>query len=101
AGTYVYQWTITNTPCPQSSDQVSIIVKGQPTANAGPDQTICSTTGTATMAGTTAVAGTGTWTKVSGPTGGAITTPSSANTTITGLTTAGTYVFHWTITNAP
>ena len=32
---------------------------------------------------------------------GTITTPGSATTTITGLTTAGTYVFQWSIANAP
>jgi len=100
SGTYVFQWTIANAPCAASSDQVSIIVSAPPTtSNAGPDQTICSTTGSVTMAGNTAVIGIGTWTQVSGPAAGTITTPGSATTTITGLTTAGTYVFQWTITN--
>jgi gliding motility-associated-like protein len=100
AGTYVFQWTISNAPCTASSDQISIIVNAPPTtANAGPDQTICSNS--VTMAGNTAVSGIGTWTQISGPAVGVITTPTSPSTTITGLLTSGTYVFQWTITNAP
>ena len=58
--------------------------------NAGPDQYICSAINTTTMDAT----GTGTWTQLGG-TSATITTPSSATTTITGLT-SGTYVFRWT-----
>ena len=39
------------------------------------------------------------WTKVSGPTGGTVTSPSSATTTITALSTAGTYVFQLAVTD--
>lgn len=39
------------------------------------------------------------WTKVSGPAVGTITTPAAKNTTITGLTTAGTYVYKLTVTD--
>ncbi|MBN9384676.1 MAG: hypothetical protein J0H74_28235 [Chitinophagaceae bacterium] len=39
-----------------------------------------------------------TWTKVSGPSAGTITSPSSLRTTLTGLT-AGTYIFRCTVTN--
>ncbi|HYG53425.1 MAG TPA: T9SS type A sorting domain-containing protein, partial [Flavobacteriales bacterium] len=100
-GTYTFQWTITNNPCTASTDQVNITRNGTPTtSNAGPDQTICSTTTSVTMAGNTPITGTGTWTKISGPAGGTITTPSSPTTTITGLTT-GTYVYQWTISNPP
>ena len=102
AGTYVFQWTISNAACTPSTDQVSVVVTGTPTtANAGPNQTICATSGSVTMAGNVAAVGTGTWTYVSGPVTGTITTPSSPTTTITGLTTAGTYVYQWSIANAP
>jgi hypothetical protein len=70
-------------------------------ANAGPDIAICSSPGVATMAGNTAVVGTGAWTQVSGPASGTITTVSSPTTTIAGLTVAGVYVFKWTISHAP
>jgi hypothetical protein len=100
-GTYVFQWTITNAPCTASSDQVQIIKSALPTtSNAGGDQTICTTSGSATMAGNTAVVGTGAWTQISGPVTASITTPGSPTTTITGMNTAGTYVYQWAITNA-
>jgi gliding motility-associated-like protein len=101
AGTYTYQWTITNAPCTASSDQISIVVSAPPSASAaGPDQTICTTTGTATLAGNSPAIGAGTWTQVSGP-ASTITTPGAFNSTVTGLGTAGTYVYQWTITSGP
>jgi hypothetical protein len=66
-----------------------------PTANAGSDQTIQLPTATASLSGSGTDAD-GTiasyaWTKASGPAGGVITTPATANTTITGLVQV--YVF--------
>ncbi len=95
-GTYVFRWTATNGACTQY-DETKIINDVPPTtANAGPDQTICSTS--ATMAADAVTVGSGLWTKISGPSGGAITTPGSPTTTITGIV-AGTYVYRWTSTN--
>ena len=73
-----------------------------PTANAGSDQTIQLPTATASLSGSGTDAD-GTiasyaWTKASGPAGGAITTPATANTTITGLV-QGVYVFTLTTTD--
>ncbi len=100
AGTYVFEWSIANAPCVQSDDVVSIVVSAVPTtANAGTDQTICSASGAATMSGNIPATGTGAWTQVSGPVSATITSPSSEATTITGMTTAGTYVFEWSISN--
>ena len=97
AGANVFQWTISNLPCAPSSSQVTITSVGAPTvANAGPNQTLCSTT--ATFAGNNALIGIGTWTLISGA--GTITTPTSPSSTVTGLGT-GANVFQWTITNAP
>ncbi len=98
--TYVLQWTISNSPCTASSDQVTITFNQNPTtSNAGPDQTsLCGTTST-TLAGNTPAVGTGLWTIVSG-TGGTITTPASATSTFTG-TAGSTYVLQWTISNSP
>ena len=96
-GANVFQWTITNAPCPPSTSTVTIIGVASPTtSNAGPNQTVCGTT--ATLAGNTATVGTGTWTLVSGA--GTITTPSSPTSGITGLG-IGANVFQWTIDNAP
>lgn len=95
-GTYVFRWTLTGGSCSPSSSDVTIRI-AEP-ANAGPDQTLCAVT-TTTLAGNTAVVGTGTWTQV----GGAAATISNINSptpTITGLNT-GTYTFRWTISGSP
>ena len=96
-GANVFMWTISNAPCPASTSTVTITGVASPTvANAGPNQTICSTS--ATLAGNIATIGTGTWTLVSGT--GTITTPGSPTSGVTGLG-LGANVFQWTITNAP
>lgn len=73
-----------------------------PTANAGPDQTFNLPTTTATLTGSgSSTDGTivsYAWTQVSGP-GSSITSPSSATTGITGMTTAGTYVYQLEVTD--
>jgi gliding motility-associated-like protein len=98
-GANVFRWTITNPPCAPSTDDVTINVSGNPTvADAGPDQTVCITSPTATLAGNTPTVGTGTWTLVSGT--GTITTPTSPTSGVTGLA-LGANVFRWTVSNAP
>ena len=83
----VLRWTVTNGSC-VAIDDVTI---NNTIINAGIDQTVCQNS-TATMAAT----GTGVWTAQSGnPATATITTASSATTTITGLTVAGTYNFIW------
>jgi len=95
-GSYVFRWTATNGSCTQSDDVTINNYAPATTANAGSDQIICSST--ATMTANTISVGSGLWTKISGPSGGAITSPSSPTTTITGIA-AGTYVYRWTSTN--
>ena len=100
AGTYVFRWTISITGCTASTDDVSIVVSGSPTtASAGGDQNVCSTFGNATMAANTPGVGTGAWTQIAGPVTATITNAASPTTTITGMTTTGTYTFRWSITN--
>ena len=97
AGISVFEWTISNPPCPSTADQVSITnTGGGAPAAAGPDQSLCSSS--AILAGNTPSAGTGVWTLISGT--GTITTPSSATSGITGLG-IGVTVFEWTISNPP
>lgn len=82
------------------SDQIGLVsFNVAPTVDAGEDQSITATSATLTAVGTD---GDGhivsyAWTKTSG-TGGTITTPDAASTTVTGLTT-GTYVFKVTVTD--
>lgn len=109
AGTYTYQLTVTDNLGLTGSDFVQIIVNpaippvnNPPTANAGGNQTITLPVNTATLTGS-GVDTDGTivsylWEKVSGPTGGNITSPSSATTGITSLT-EGTYSYKLTVTD--
>ncbi|MBL0336111.1 MAG: hypothetical protein IPP73_12615 [Chitinophagaceae bacterium] len=94
--TTVLRWTITNGSC-SSFDEVSLTNDVAVTvAAAGTDQAQCATS-TFTLAGNTAVSGTGVWTIQSGA--GAITDASSPTTTVTGVTAGQTTVLRWTITN--
>ncbi len=100
--TYTLRWTISNSPCTASTDDVTITFQRNPTtAAAGADQvgsSMCGLTST-TLAGNTPTVGTGAWSIVSGA-GGSITTPSSPTSAFSG--TAGTtYVLRWTISNSP
>jgi len=98
-GIYNFKWRISNGTCPPNDAFIKVTVGAPATvAAAGPDQTLCAAT-TTTLAGNTAVIGTGTWTYISGPAGYVITSPSSPTTTITNLVT-GVYVFKWTISNS-
>lgn len=96
AGTYVYQWTVTQSGC-SANDQVQVVY-AQPTANAGPDQNnVCGLT--ATLAGAAATAPfSGTWTQTSGP---GTTVFSNASSPISGVTVTqnGSYTFTWTVAN--
>lgn len=77
------------------------------TANAGGNQNITLPVNSVTLTGSgnpsTGHTITGyTWTKTSGPSSGTITSPSSASTTITGYSLAGTYVYQLQVSdNAP
>src|SRR6185503_8365076 len=100
--TYTLRWTISNSPCTQSTSDVVITFNQNPTtANAGPDQTDAATCGltTVTLAGNAPTVGTGSWSIVSGA-GGTVTTPTSPTSAFSG--TAGTtYILRWTISNSP
>lgn len=96
-GIYVFRWTIVDGNCVSSFDEMTLIVNTAPTTpNAGLDQELCNVT-TTTLTGNTISVGSGTWSKVSGPSC-TITNPANPQTTITGLT-PGTYVFRWTASN--
>ncbi len=93
-GTYVLRWTIVNGTC-NTFDEVTVAYAEA--ANAGPDQALCSTL-VATLAGNTASAGTGLWTKTTGPGTVTFSNANSAASTAT-VSAYGTYVLRWTITN--
>ncbi len=88
AGTYTFTWVVENCVCPIISDQVTITFGGTaPTANAGPDQTLCSLS---TALGAT---GSGTW---SG--NGVFSNPNNPNSAVS-VAAAGNYTFTWTSSN--
>lgn len=95
AGSHTVSLAVTN-ECGTVTSTTQFTIDTVSTAAAGPDQTLCGTT--VTMAATTPLIGTGTWTMVSGPNTPVITTPASPVTTITGMI-PGTYVFKWTVVN--
>lgn len=97
AGTYMYDWTITNGSC-KSVDRVVIRISNiDATANAGVDQAhVCGSV--ATMTATAPTNGTGVWSQVSGPNTASIASEISNDTQLTGLI-AGAYVFRWTISS--
>ena len=98
SGVYIFRWTISNGTCSNSFDDVQITIYSLPTtSNAGADQSLCNVT-TTSLNGNNPSSGTGNWTLVSGPNVPTIVSPSSANSSISGMTN-GVYVFRWTITN--
>ena len=102
-GENIFQWTIDNAPCTPSisGDFVSIFVYDGLAldADAGSDQEHCSQVTTFTVSGNVPVfPSTGVWSLVSGT--GTITSPTSATTTLTGLS-LGDNVFQWLIDSGP
>lgn len=97
-GVYVFSWTVSNGAlCTPNVDTVQITVTADLTVpDAGPDQTICES-GAATLAGNTITAGTGQWTKVSGPAG--VFSNNASPTSSFTPSGDGTYVLRWTATN--
>ncbi len=97
AGTYMYDWKITNGSC-SSTDRVVIRISNiDATANAGADQPhVCGSV--AYMAASVPINGTGLWSQISGPNTAVFSSTISYNSKVTGLI-AGTYVFRWTISS--
>jgi gliding motility-associated-like protein len=94
-GTNKFIWTISNSPCAASSDTVSIIRNAMPTtANAGSNQTICSSS--ANLSGNIPVTGTGVWSVAAGS--ATVNNPSFHNSSVSGLST-GSNSFVWSISN--
>ncbi|TKC07595.1 PKD domain-containing protein [Pedobacter frigoris] len=84
--------------CNGTPEGVTVVINPAPTvANAGADESICSTA-TYVLKGNVAVVGTGKWTLVSGPGPVTFADDTNPNTVVSGLQDGGDYVFKWTIT---
>lgn len=95
SGTTILLWTVSNSPCPSSSDTLEITVMNPlSSANAGSDASICSNE--YTLSATTPTSGNGLWSVIGGT--GTIQDPNAANTTVTNLS-AGINIFQWTVSN--
>ncbi|NCT92778.1 MAG: hypothetical protein GXC72_00005, partial [Chitinophagaceae bacterium] len=82
------------------TDSTTVLVRPLPSvANAGPDQTLCNIS-SLTLSGNTPAVGTGSWAQVSGPSTIGFANAANPTTSASGFT-PGTYVFTWTISNAP
>jgi 5-hydroxyisourate hydrolase-like protein (transthyretin family)/predicted esterase len=106
-GTYVFRLTVMDNSGATASADVTVTVNATatnqpPTANAGANQTITLPTNSATLTGSGSdpdgTIASYAWTKISGPAGGTITSPTQASTTVTNLT-EGTYTFRLTVTD--
>jgi hypothetical protein len=106
AGTYVFRVTVTDDDGSTDTDDVTITVNpanSLPTVAVSADQDITLPDDDVSITSNGGVDSDGTiasylWTKASGPTTYTITTPTTQNTTITGLV-QGTYVFTLTVTD--
>ena len=98
---YTFQYNVAGSgSCGPSSAYMNVTNSALPTTpSAGFDQDICLSAGNSiTLNGNAITSGTGTWSKVSGPTGGTIASPNSNTTAVNGLT-EGLYIFKWTASN--
>ncbi len=94
-GQNLFIWTISNGTCPSTTDTVKITVDAMPsTANAGPGQSVCSTT--TNLGAVIPSTGSGSWTVVQG--GALVSFPSSATSIVNGLS-IGMNIFQWTVSN--
>ena len=93
--TYTVSGTLNG--CVKDSGLLVTVIPGAVVANAGQDQVLCNVAVTTLVGNLASANATGAWSQLSGP-ASTITTPSQNNTTVTGLTVRGTYVFRWTIT---
>jgi gliding motility-associated-like protein len=94
-GTNAFLWTVVNGVCPASSATVSVTRDALPSiANAGADQTIC--TSTAVLTAVAPSPGNGTWSTYTGS--AVVNSPNSVSSLVSGITT-GNNKFLWTVSN--
>ena len=99
-GVYVLTWTIAGNPAGCQTSNVTVTQNTD--ANAGSNQSVCSTAPSVTLAANTPVVGAGTWSVVVGSPNTSTTQFSDVNSpiaTFTPASGAGNYVLTWTLDN--
>jgi hypothetical protein len=94
--TVTLRWTISNGACTASTDDVVLSNEVQPAADAGTGGSECDLD--FQFSASLSTAGTGVWSKVSGPAGESYDDATLENAVVT-VTSYGSYVFRWTETN--
>jgi hypothetical protein len=94
--TVTLRWTISNGACTASTDDVVLSNEVQPVADAGTGGSECDLD--FQFSASLSTAGTGVWSKVSGPAGESYDDATLENAVVT-VTSYGRYVFRWTETN--
>ncbi len=95
AGTYQFEWAVSNGTCDPSLDTVTITIDSIPSlSDAGPDIRTC--LGSVLMAALKPAAGTGTWNLLSGITTPSVTDIHSDTATVYNLD-SGTYSYEWEV----
>ncbi len=102
-GIYKFELRVTDNSGAFARDTVTVTVNIPPIANAGNDISITLPTTSTTLTGTASIDIDGSiivysWTKISGPNAGVISTPANASTALTGLI-AGIYKYELTVTD--
>jgi hypothetical protein len=101
-GTHTFRITVTQSDGQTAYAEVSITLSAAPTANAGSNQTITLPTSQVTLSGSGTVASGQTasylWTKISGAGTQTITGNTTLTPTVSGMTTAGDYVYQLKVT---
>ena len=97
-GVYFFQYAISAPGCTSMDTMTVTLLTPPSTAAAGPDQILCNAT-SFTMAATNPASGTGTWSKLSGPSGGSFSPNANTyNATFNGAV-PGIYIFQWTVSH--
>lgn len=101
SGPYTFKYTLTAGACADVDDEVTVTVLGPPSvANAGPDQELCTSSGTSiNLSATVPTNGVGKWSIIEPlQTSATIANVDAAATTLNNLTT-GVYLLKWNVTS--
>lgn len=100
-GSYRFLWQVGNGNCPLDTDTLAVTINAAPFADAGPDESICTTLPYLLDGNDPALLGpiaTGVWRQVSGPSTVVFSDSTRYNSSVSNLA-GGIYKFLWTVSN--